>query len=105
MRSGGGGGGWVSVKPFACSGGKNAGFSLYSPSHPAQVGGEDPPRSQNYKNSIRGADLRVLLDGRVELYPVYRRLFYGFGTFRGSVRHALTIFLSHRRRRVRETEI
>jgi hypothetical protein len=31
-----------------------------------------------------------LLDGRVELYPVYRRLFYGVGPFRGSVRHALS---------------
>jgi hypothetical protein len=79
------------VKPFARSGGENAGFALYSPSHPAQVGGEEPPHSQNYKNLIRGADLRGLLDGRVELYPVYRRLFYGVGPFRRSVRHALSL--------------
>jgi hypothetical protein len=46
-RSGGGSGGWVLVKPFARSGGENGGFALYSPSHPAQVGGEEPPRSQN----------------------------------------------------------
>nr|XP_051229361.1 uncharacterized protein LOC127347185 [Lolium perenne] len=44
---GGGGGGWVSLKPFARSGGVNSGLTLYSPSHPAQVGGEEPPRSQN----------------------------------------------------------
>jgi hypothetical protein len=88
-RSGGGGGGWVSVKPFARSEGVNAGFALYSPSHPAQVGGEDPLRSQNSKNSIRGANLQGLLDGWVALYPTYRRLFYGFGPFKGSVRHAL----------------
>ena len=42
-----GGGGWVSLKPFARSGGENGGLALYSPSHPAQVGGEEPPRSQN----------------------------------------------------------
>jgi hypothetical protein len=46
-RSGGGGGGWVSLKPFARSGGQNGGLALYSLSHPAQVGGEELPRSQN----------------------------------------------------------
>jgi hypothetical protein len=90
-RSGGGGGVWVLLKPFARSGGLNGGLALYSPSRPAQVGGEELPRSQNWKNSIRGPNLRGLLDGRVELYPVYRWLFYGIGPFRGSVRHALRI--------------
>ncbi|KAK1620773.1 hypothetical protein QYE76_026290 [Lolium multiflorum] len=33
---------------------KGEGFALYSPSHPVLVRGEEPPRSQNCKNSIPG---------------------------------------------------
>jgi hypothetical protein len=69
----------------------SGGLILYSASHPVLVRGEEPPRSQNCKNSIPGADLRGLLDGRVELYPVYWRLFYGVGAFKGCVRPALNL--------------
>jgi hypothetical protein len=89
-RSGGSDGGWVSLKPSARSGGEDTGMALYSRSHPAQVGGEDPPRNRNQEKSTRGPFLRDLLDGRVEPKPVFRRLLYGFSPFKRSLRHALT---------------
>jgi hypothetical protein len=62
-------------------------LALYSASHPVLRGGAAPyPKIKKFDT---GADLWDLLDGRVELYPVYRRLFYGVEPFRGSVRHAL----------------
>jgi hypothetical protein len=42
------------------------------------------------QKSERGPFLRGLLDGRVELKPVFQRLLYRFGSFKGSVRHALS---------------
>jgi hypothetical protein len=68
------------------------GLALYSASRPVQVRGEEPPRSQNCKKSTRGPVLRGLLDRRVALNPLFWRLLYGFGPFKGSVRHALRSF-------------
>jgi hypothetical protein len=79
----------ASAKPFARSGVDDIGLALYPRSHPAQVGGEDPPRNRKQQKSERGPFLRGVLDGRVEPKPVFRRLLYGFGPFKGSVRHAL----------------
>jgi hypothetical protein len=43
---------WLaSAKPFARSGGEDTGLALYPRSHPAQVGGEGPPRNRNQQKS------------------------------------------------------
>ena len=62
-----------SLKAFARSGGEKGGLALYSAFHPAQVGGEEPPRSETEKIRYGETDLRGLLNGRVEPYPVFRR--------------------------------
>jgi hypothetical protein len=69
----------------------SGGLALYSASCPVQVRGQKPPLSRNCKKSTRRPVLWGLLDGRVEPYPVYRRLFYMIGSFKESVRHGLNV--------------
>ena len=65
-------------------------MALYISSRPPLVRVDGPPPTETCKNSSGVVDLGGLLDGRVEPKPVYQRLLYGFGPFRGSVRHALS---------------